>query len=111
MLRRCHSAVIGACRPLAGSRLAALEAIAAQIPPGTVRERFADPTHSVPLAPDCIKAFAREAGANGFCAVAAAIGSVRSRAKGADEPALTQRELARSPSSCGVPSVSAARAS
>jgi len=61
MLRRCHSAVIGACRPLAGSRLAALEAIAAQIPPGTVRERFANPTHSVPLAPDCIKACAREA--------------------------------------------------
>jgi hypothetical protein len=51
---------------LAGSRLAPLEAIAAQLPAGTAHERFANPIGSDPLTVDCLRAFGGEAGANGI---------------------------------------------
>lgn len=57
---------LGAWRPLAESPVAALEAIAARLPEGTARERFANPIGSDPLAADCLEAFGGEAGANGI---------------------------------------------
>ena len=48
---------LGAWRPLAGSRLAALEAVAARLPAGTARERFSNPIGSDPLTADCLRAF------------------------------------------------------
>ena len=57
---------LGAWRPLAGSRLAALEAIAARLPAGTARERFTNAIGSDPLTADCLRAFGGEAGANGI---------------------------------------------
>jgi len=57
---------LGAWRPLAGSRLAALETIAARLPAGTARERFTNPIGSDPLTADCLRAFGGEAGANGI---------------------------------------------
>ena len=49
-----------------GSRLAALEAIAARLPAGIARERFTNPIGSDPLAADCLRAIGGEAGANGI---------------------------------------------
>jgi hypothetical protein len=57
---------LGAWRPLAESRLAALEAIAARLPAGIARERFSNPIVSDPLAADCLRAIGGEAGANGI---------------------------------------------
>ncbi len=57
---------LGAWRSLAGSRLAALEAIAARLPAGTAHERFANPIGSDPLTADCLRVFGREVGADGI---------------------------------------------
>jgi hypothetical protein len=57
---------LGAWRSLAGSRLAALEAIAARLPAGTAHERFANPIGSDPLTADGLRAFGAEAGAKGI---------------------------------------------
>jgi hypothetical protein len=53
---------IGAWRPLAGSRLSALEAIASRVPAKTPRERFSNPIGSKPISTDCLKAFAPASG-------------------------------------------------
>ena len=57
---------LGAWQPLAGSRLSALETIAARLPAGISRKRFANPIGSDPLAAECVKAFGGDAGANGI---------------------------------------------
>jgi hypothetical protein len=54
---------LGAWQPLAGNRLAALEAVAARLPTGTARKRFTNPIGSDPLAADCLRAIGGEAGA------------------------------------------------
>lgn len=48
---------LGAWKPLAETRLTALEAIEAQLPKGILRERFANPIGSDPLTAGCLKAF------------------------------------------------------
>ncbi len=56
---------LGSWYPLAGSRLAALEAVAAQLPAGAIWERFAIPIGSAPLSADCLTAFGRMEGTDG----------------------------------------------
>ena len=50
---------LGSWNSLTGSRLAALEAIAAQLPASAIRVRFANPIGSAPLSAECLKAFGR----------------------------------------------------
>jgi hypothetical protein len=57
---------LGAWRPLTGSRLAALETIAARLPSGATRVRFANSIGSVPLSAECLRAFGRMQGADGI---------------------------------------------
>jgi hypothetical protein len=56
---------LGSWNSLAESRLAALEAIAAQLPRSAIRVRFANPIGSPPLSAECVTAFGRKEGANG----------------------------------------------
>ena len=58
-------AKLGSWKPLVGSQLAALEALAGRLPAGTKRERFSNPIRSDPLSLECLKAFGRQAGADG----------------------------------------------
>lgn len=57
---------LGSWKPLVGSQLAALEAIAGRLPAGTKRERFSNPIRSDPLSLECLEAFGRQAGADGL---------------------------------------------
>ena len=57
---------LGAWSPLAGSRLAALEAVAAQLPASAIRVRFANPIGSAPLSAECLTAFGRKEGTDGI---------------------------------------------
>jgi hypothetical protein len=56
---------LGTWNPLTRGRLAALEAIAAQLPAGVIRVRFANPIGSAPLSAECLKAFGHKWGADG----------------------------------------------
>jgi len=57
---------LGAWQSVTGSRLVALETIAARLPAGAIRERFANPIGSDPLSADCLKTFGRKEGADGI---------------------------------------------
>jgi hypothetical protein len=57
---------VGAWHSFAGGSFTALEAIAARLPAGAVRVRFANPIGSNPLSADCLKAFGRKEGAGGI---------------------------------------------
>lgn len=57
---------IGAWRSLAGSHLAALEAIATRLPATATLERFSNPIHTAPLSAECLKVFGGKEGANGI---------------------------------------------
>jgi hypothetical protein len=56
---------LGSWNSLTASRLAALEAIAAQLPAGAIRVRFANPIGSAPLSAECLITFGRKEGADG----------------------------------------------
>jgi len=57
---------LGSWNSLAGTRLAALEAIAGRLPASAIRIRFANAIGSAPLSADCLKDFASEGGVDGL---------------------------------------------
>jgi hypothetical protein len=57
---------VGAWHSLAGGSFRALEAIAAHLPAGAVRVRFANPIGTNSLSADCLKALGRKEGSEGI---------------------------------------------
>ena len=57
---------LGAWQSFSGSKFAALELIAARLPPGAAPVRFSNPIGTHPLSVDCLKAFGGKAGGDGI---------------------------------------------